>query len=43
VAIAMLAVVKQEMSVVWGLVGLVLFVILLMSAIKIYKNIRNKA
>jgi protoporphyrinogen IX oxidase len=42
VAIAMLAVVKQEMSVVWGLVGLVLFVILLMSAIKIYKNIRAK-
>jgi putative membrane protein len=42
VAIAMLAVVKQNMSVVWGLVGLILFVILLMSAIKIYKNIRNR-
>jgi putative membrane protein len=42
VAIVMLAVVKQNMSVVWGLVGLILFVIVLMSAIKIYKNIRRK-
>lgn len=42
VVIAMLAVVKQNISVLWGLVGLVLFVILLMSAIKIYKNIRNR-
>lgn len=43
VAIVMLAVVKQGMSLVWGLGGLVLFVILLMSAIKIYKNLRNNA
>ena len=42
VAIVMLAVVKQNMSVVWGLAGLIGFVIVLMSAIKIYKNIRMK-
>lgn len=42
VAIVMLVVVKQNMSVVWGLVGLVLFVIILMSAIRIYKLIRAK-
>lgn len=41
VAIVMLAVVKQNMSWAWGLLGLVLFVILLMSAIKIYKIIRT--
>jgi protoporphyrinogen IX oxidase len=42
VAIVMLATVKQNMSVVWGLAGLIGFVVVLMSAIKIYKNIRNK-
>jgi putative membrane protein len=42
IAIVMLAVVKQSMSFVWGLIGLVLFIILLMSAIKIYKIIRTK-
>ncbi len=42
VAIVMLAVVKQGMSLVWGLGGLALFVIALMSAIKAYKAIRNK-
>jgi putative membrane protein len=42
VAIVMLAVVKQSLSFVWGLVGLIAFIILLMSAIKIYKMIRNK-
>jgi putative membrane protein len=42
IAIVMLVVVKQNMSVVWGLVGLVLFIILLMSAIKIYKIIRER-
>lgn len=41
-AIVMLAVVKQGLSVVWGLGGLVAFVIILMSAIKIYKAIRTK-
>jgi len=42
VAIVMLAVVKQNMSWAWGLLGLMLFVILLMSAIKIYKIIRTR-
>ena len=43
IAIIMLAVVKQGMSLVYGLLGLVLIIILLMSAIKIYKNIRGKS
>jgi putative membrane protein len=42
VAIVMLAVVKQSLSFVWGLIGLVAFIILLMSAIRIYKMIRSK-
>ncbi len=42
VAIVMLATVKQSISVAWGLGGLVGLVIVLMSAIKIYKNIRDK-
>lgn len=41
VAIVMLVVVKQNMSVVWGLAGLILFVVILMSAIKVYKQIRK--
>jgi len=41
VAIVMLAVVKQNMSAVWGLIGMILFIILLMSAIKIYKMVRK--
>lgn len=41
VAIVMLVVVKQNMSAVWGVVGLVLFIIVLMSAIKIYKLLRK--
>ncbi len=41
VAIVMLAVVKQSMSWVWGLAGLIGFVILLMSAIRIYKLLRK--
>lgn len=41
VAIVMLAVVKQKMSVVWGIAGLILLVILLMSAIRIYKMMRK--
>ena len=40
VAIVMLAVVRQNLSWAWGLIGLFLFVILLMSAIKIYKQFR---
>jgi putative membrane protein len=42
ISIVMLAVVKQSMSFVWGLIGLVLFIVVLMSAIKIYKTIRTK-
>ena len=42
IAIVMLATVKQGLSVVWGLVGLVLFVLVLISAIRIYKTIRNR-
>jgi len=42
VAIVMLVVVKQNMSVVWGVGGLVLFVLLLFSAIRLYKTLREK-
>ena len=42
VAIVMLAVVKQQISLVWGMVGLVLLIILLMSAIRVYKLLRKK-
>ena len=42
VAIVMLVSVKDSISFLWGLAGLIAFVIMLMSAIKIYKNIRNK-
>jgi putative membrane protein len=42
VAIVMLAVVKQNMSWAWGLLGLFCFVILLMSAIRIYKIARAR-
>lgn len=41
ISIVMLVVVKQKMSVVWGLGGLVLLMVLLMSAIRIYKNLRK--
>jgi putative membrane protein len=42
VAIVMLATVKQSISFIWGLVGLACFVIVLMSAIRIYKIVRQK-
>ena len=42
IAIVMLAVVKQSMSWLWGIGGLLAFIALLMSAIRIYKSIRNK-
>lgn len=42
IAIVMLAAVKQGLSVVWGMIGLFLFIIVIMSAIKIYKLIRMK-
>ena len=41
VAIVMLVVVKDNLSFVWGLLGLFLFIVVLMSAIKLYKRIRN--
>ncbi len=40
IAIVMLVSVKQSMSWVWGLIGLFVFIIILMSAIRIYKLIR---
>jgi len=42
VAIVMLAVVRQNMSVVWGIVGLIALVILLMTGIRIYKLVRSR-
>ncbi len=41
IAIIMLVTVKESMSWVWGLIGLALFILILMSAIKIYKLIRT--
>jgi putative membrane protein len=42
ISIVMLAVVKQSISLLWGVLGLVLFILLLMSAIRIYKLLRKK-
>jgi protoporphyrinogen IX oxidase len=42
VAIVMLATVKQSMSWLWGIAGLIGFIIVLMSAIAIYKALRKK-
>ncbi len=42
IAIVLLVTVKQSMSFVWGLIGLILFIAILMSAIKIYKATREK-
>ena len=42
IAIVMLATVKQSISLVWGLAGLIGFIIILMSAIRIYKRVREK-
>ena len=41
VAIVMLAEVKQSLSWLWGLIGLIAFIILLMSAIRLYKLLRK--
>lgn len=41
VAIVMIVSVKQALSALWGIVGLVCFIIILMSAIKIYKALRK--
>lgn len=42
ITIVILVVVKQNMSWVWGFTGLILFVVILMSAIKIYKLFRDR-
>lgn len=42
IAIVMLATVKQSLSFVWGLIGLLSLAIILMSAIKMYKLIRMR-
>jgi protoporphyrinogen IX oxidase len=42
IAIVMVAVVKQGISIVWGLCGIVALMILLMSAIRVYKILRSK-
>jgi protoporphyrinogen IX oxidase len=42
IAIVMLATVKQAISWVWGLAGLAGFILILMSSIKIYKNVRER-
>jgi protoporphyrinogen IX oxidase len=42
IAIVMLVVVKQEISLLWGIIGLGVFVLLLMSAIRLYKHLRKK-
>jgi putative membrane protein len=42
IAIVILATVKESMSFVWGIIGLVIFIVVLMGAIRIYKMIRNK-
>ncbi len=41
-AIIFLAVVKESISFVWGLIGIVIFIAILMIAINIYKRLRNK-
>lgn len=41
VAIVMIVSVKTSMSWIYGLIGLILFIIVLMSAIKIYKRLRK--
>lgn len=43
ISIVMLVVVKQGISLVWGLVGTVLLVIILLLAIRIYKRLRNRS
>ncbi|MCW5907669.1 MAG: CopD family protein [Chitinophagales bacterium] len=41
VALVMLVVVKQSMSLVWGLLGLLLLIVVLLLAIRIYKWLRS--
>jgi putative membrane protein len=41
IAIVMLATVKESISFVWGIIGMILFIALLLSAIKLYKKLRK--
>lgn len=41
VAIVMIVSVKQSISIVWGATGLILFIVLIMASIRIYKMIRR--
>jgi len=41
-AIVMLVVVKQSISLLWGSLGLIVFILILMSAIRLYKYAREK-
>ncbi len=43
VAIVFIIVLKNTVDFMWGLLGLVLFAVLIMLAIKVYKNIRTKS
>lgn len=42
VTIVILVVVKTKLSVVWGLTGLIVFILILMTAIKIYQRLRQQ-
>ena len=42
IAIVLLVTVKQSISFVWGLIGLIIFIAILMTAINIYKKLRSK-
>jgi len=42
ISIVMIVVLKNNLNFLWGFVGLILFVLILMSAIRIYKRIRGK-
>lgn len=43
VGIVFIIVLKSTMSLLWGIIGLLLFSIMIMLAVRIYKNIREKA
>ena len=43
IAIVMIVVVKQEISLLWGAVGLILLMLIFMLAIRIYKRIRLRS
>jgi putative membrane protein len=42
VAITMLVAVKQSISFVWGIIGIMAFILLLLGAIAAYKRLRGK-